>query len=233
MKHTWLIAAGFVMMGGVGMALFDTHVEQVEPDYEEQWDLLADSGNHSPHASQDRALLGHRSIVLSHDVNANAAHKVVTALLLLDKQAPGKPIDLYIRSNGGWIDDAFAIVDTIETLRSPVNTIAVGSTQSAGAMILVAGTGKRIAMPNAVIMVHENLSFDEEEFSQGMADRLREQDLWKRRARLPEAWFTPRGDFTRFLSPRQALEFGLIDEIAVRRSAPTDASGKPRAASPR
>lgn len=215
-RSTSLVVAAALLLGGVGKALFDTTIEREEPDYEEQWDMLADSGNQVPHSSHDRALLAHRTVVLARDVNANGAHHVIASLLLLDKQAPGKPIDLWIRSNGGWAEDVFAIIDVMETIQSPVNTIAAGSTFSAGAMILAAGTGKRVALPNTVVMVHENLSFSDTEYSSGRAERLRELALWKRRAKLPEEWFTRPGDRSHYLSPEEALKFGLIDEIVPR-----------------
>jgi ATP-dependent Clp protease protease subunit len=185
----------------------------VEPDYEEMWDLLADSGNQVPHVSNDDALIRSRTIVLARDVNANSAHHLITALLRLDREAPGKPIDLYLRTNGGWNDDLFAIISVIESLKSPVNTIATGSTYSAGATILASGTGVRRALPNTLIMVHDNLEVDAEPGSFDRLDADRGVAFWKRRAKLPKSWFTESGDESRYLTAEQALEYGIIDEI--------------------
>ena len=200
-----------------GKAFLDTHHNEIaKPDYEEKWDYLADSGNHVPHGSHDRALLARRTILLTRDVNANAAHHVIGSLLLLEKTDPGKPIELWIRTNGGWGEDAFAIIDVMETISSPVTTIAVGGTSSAGAMILAAGTGGRKALPNAMVMVHDNLSEDEGEYSLGRVERATELAFWKRTAKLPAAWFTKEGDFSYYLTPEEALEFGLVDEVVPR-----------------
>lgn len=213
----WIPCAFAVLLASVGKAFLDTHHhETAKPDYEEQWDYLADSGNQVPHGSHDRALLAHRTVVLTRDVNANAAHHVIGSLLLLEKAAPGKPIELWIRTNGGWSEDAFAIIDVMETISSPVTTIAMGSTSSAGAMILAAGTGGRKALPNAVVMVHDNLSEDKGEYSLGRAERATELAFWKRTAKLPSDWFTQKGDFSYFLNAEQAMEFGLVDEIVPR-----------------
>lgn len=218
-----MIPGAAVLLAGVGGAFLDTHHhhEGATPDYEEQWDYLADSGNQVPHSSHDRALLARRTILLTRDVNANAAHHVIGSLLQLEKSAPGEPIELWIRTNGGWSEDAFAIIDVMETISSPVTTVAMGSTCSAGAMILAAGTGGRKALPNAMVMVHENLSDDEGGYSMGRAERAIELPFWKRSARLPKDWFTKKGDFSHYLTPEQALEFGLVDEIVPRRERTT------------
>lgn len=193
--------------------LLENTATAISPDYEEMWDMLADSGNQVPHVSNDDALIRSRTIVLARDVNANSAHHLITALLRLDREAPGKPIDLYLRTNGGWTDDLFAIVSVIESIESPVNTIATGSTFSAGAVILASGTGVRSALPNTLIMVHDNLEVDAERGSFGRMDADRSLAFWKRRARLPKDWFTKSGDESRYITAEQALRYGIIDEI--------------------
>jgi ATP-dependent Clp protease protease subunit len=198
-------------------ALSLLHPAAAQEDSEEHWDTLADAGNLAPHQAVLNALLEHRVIVLSHDVNANAVQQVVASLLLLDKRNPEEPIHLYVRSNGGWSRDVFAIISVMESVKAPVHTYVAGNAASAGAMILAAGTGVRTALPYATISIHDNIAGpeeDDEAYSENRIDRAKELAFWKRVAKLPEDWFKGGKDEMYHLDPQQALEFGLIDVIA-------------------
>jgi len=200
-----------------GLLLCLSHDAVAQEDPEENWDALADTGNLAPHQAVLQALLEHRIIVLGHDVNANAVQQVVSSLLLLDQRDKAKPIHLYIRSNGGWGRDVFAIIGVIDSISAPVNTYAAGATASAGAMIIAAGTGVRTALPYSTISIHDNIvgpEQDTEPFSEDRVLRAKELAFWKRVAKVPAEWFKGDKDETYHLDPRQALEFGLIDVIA-------------------
>lgn len=199
-----------------GVFLVSNKAIPQDEDYESKWDTLADSGNLAPHQPVLNALLEHRTIVIGHDVNAIAVQQVIASLLLLDQRAPGEPIHLYVRSNGGWTSDVFAIIGVIESLKSPVNTYATGDASSAGAMLVAAGTGVRMALPYSTISIHDNISVaTDEPYCRDNLDRVKELEFWKRvvKTKLPEEWFKGGEDNFYHLSPQQALEFGLIDQI--------------------
>ena len=103
-------------------------------------------------------LLNDRIIVLSEDVNDTSASLVVAQLLYLEGQDPDKDISLYINSPGGSISAGMAIHDTIQYIKCDVSTICMGMAASMGAFLLASGTkGKRFALPNAEIMIHQPL----------------------------------------------------------------------------
>ena len=103
-------------------------------------------------------LLNDRIIVLSEDVNASSASVVVAQLLYLEGQDPEKDISFYINSPGGSISDGMAIHDTMKYIKCDVSTICVGMAASMGAFLLASGTkGKRFALPNAEILIHQPL----------------------------------------------------------------------------
>lgn len=209
------LAALALFASGILLCVSQDAVAQEDP--EEHWDALADAGNLVPHQAVLQALLEHRIIVLGHDVNANAVQQVVSSLLLLDQRDKEKPIHLYIRSNGGWGSDVFAIIGVIDSITAPVNTYAAGTTASAGAMLVAAGTGVRTALPYSTLSIHDNIASaedDGEPYSQDRVERAKELAFWKRVAKVPEDWFEGGKDVTYHLDPRQALEFGLVDVIA-------------------
>ena len=101
-------------------------------------------------------LLNDRIIFLGEEVNATTASRVVAQLLYLEAQDPDKDIQLYINSPGGSVTDGMAIYDTMQYVKCDVSTICVGMAASMGAFLLSSGTkGKRIALPNAEIMIHQ------------------------------------------------------------------------------
>jgi ATP-dependent Clp protease protease subunit len=161
------------------------------------------------------ALLGQRTILVTANINERTASDVVSRLLYLNARDARAPIDLYLSTQGGWVDSAFTIVDVIERLDAPVNTWAVGGCYSAGALILAAGTGRRRAAPNAIVMIHASLDpagRQSWEYEQLALERY--ERVWRQRAALPAAWFPMTGGEEYYLSAQQALELKLIDEIA-------------------
>ena len=103
-------------------------------------------------------LLNDRIIVLSEDVNPNSASVIIAQLLYLEGQDPENDISFYINSPGGSITDGMAIHDTMKYIKCDVSTICMGMAASMGAFLLASGTkGKRFALPNAEIMIHQPL----------------------------------------------------------------------------
>ncbi|MBP7806864.1 ATP-dependent Clp protease proteolytic subunit [Candidatus Saccharibacteria bacterium] len=101
-------------------------------------------------------LLRDRIIFMGEDVNPHTANLIVAQLLFLDNENPGKDIYLYINSPGGSVYDALAIYDTMNFIKSDIQTVGIGIQASAAAFILSSGTkGKRMILPNASVMVHQ------------------------------------------------------------------------------
>lgn len=166
-------------------------------------------------------LLKERIIFLSDEVNDVTASLVIAQLLFLDAEDPGKDISLYINSPGGSVTAGMGIYDTIQYIKSDVSTICVGMAASMGAFLLAAGTkGKRYALPNSTIMIHQPLGG-----MQGQASDMKIhadyiiQTKEKLNKILSERTGTPLEqiekdtDRDNFLTAEQAKEYGLIDEI--------------------
>ena len=170
-------------------------------------------------------LLNDRIVFLSEEVNDVTASLVVAQLLYLEAQDADKEISLYINSPGGSISSGMAIYDTMNFIKCDVSTICIGMAASMGAFLLAAGTkGKRIALPNSEIMIHQPLGG-----MQGQATDikihadhiLRIKDKMNRilaehtgKPLKPIEKDTERDNF---LTAQEALEYGLIDKIYEKR----------------
>ncbi len=176
-------------------------------------DALDDAGVFQRPLDLDDPLLRYRKLHLVSDVGSQSARRVIEELRYLDAIDPNLPIDLYITSWGGWSSQAFAIIDTMHTMTAPVNTYALGLASSAGAMVLVAGTGTRYATPRAIVMIHANDEESENSMSFEFADAQRHEALWREFANLPDEWFPMNRGEEYYLSPELALKYGVVDAI--------------------
>lgn len=158
-------------------------------------------------------LLAQRKIIVSEDLNSGTGKRLIARLLYLEQQAPGQPIDLYLDSDGGSGSVAFAVIDTMRTMRSPVNTYAWSNPGSSAALILAAGTGRRYATSHSSIWIH-GLRFTGNPHSE-----LRDQitglyySLWHEIAALPDEWFPMSPDVMHALDADMALRYRVVDEI--------------------
>lgn len=171
-------------------------------------------------------LLKDRIIFIGDEINDQVANSVVAQLLFLEADNPEKDIHIYINSPGGSISAGFAIFDTMQLVKPDVNTICVGMAASFGALLLLAGTkGKRFALPNSEIMIHQPLGgvkgqATEIEISARRILKIREhinKIIAERTGQSVEkvARDTDR-DF--FMTAQEALEYGIIDKIIERTS---------------
>ena len=166
-------------------------------------------------------LLNDRIVFLADEVNDTTASLVVAQLLYLESLDPDKDISLYINSPGGSVSAGFAIYDTMNFIKCDVSTICIGMAASMGAFLLSAGAkGKRIALPNSEIMIHQPLGG-----MQGQASdiKIHADHIIRTRERLntilakntgrtyEEIALTTERD--NFLSAEEAKEFGLIDKV--------------------
>ena len=171
-------------------------------------------------------LLNDRIIVLSDEVNDATASLVVAQLLFLESQDSEKDISFYINSPGGSVTAGMAIYDTMNYIKCDVSTICIGMAASMGAFLLSAGTkGKRIALPNSEIMIHQPLGG-----AKGQATDIKIQADLILRTRdnlnriLAQNTGRPIEEIARdterdnFMTAQQALEYGLIDKIFERRA---------------
>ena len=170
-------------------------------------------------------LLNDRIIFLGEEVNATTASLVVAQLLYLEAQDPDKDIQLYINSPGGSVTDGMAIYDTMQYIKCDVSTICVGMAASMGAFLLSAGTkGKRIALPNAEIMIHQPSAGTQGQITD-MAIHLKRLETIKKRMNQIMAdntghtleEMTAACERDNFMTAEEAKEFGLIDKVLYKR----------------
>ena len=170
-------------------------------------------------------LLNDRIIFLGEEVNATTASLVVAQLLYLEAQDPDKEIQLYINSPGGSVTDGMAIYDTMQYIKCDVSTICVGMAASMGAFLLSSGTkGKRLALPNAEIMIHQPSAGTKGQVTD-MAIHLRRLEIIKKRLNHIMAENTGKDVETvtadcerdNFMTAEEAKEYGLIDKVIYNR----------------
>ncbi len=169
-------------------------------------------------------LLNDRIIFLSEEVNDTTASLIVAQLLYLENQDPDKDIQFYINSPGGSVTAGMAIYDTMQYIKCDVNTICVGMAASMGAFLLSAGAkGKRMALPNAEIMIHQPSAGTQGQITdmaihmkrlQTIKDRMNRILAEKTGKSLEEV--TAACERDNFMTAEEAVAFGLIDEIVQR-----------------
>ena len=170
-------------------------------------------------------LLNDRIVVLSEEVNDVTASLVVAQLLFLEGQDAEKDISLYINSPGGSVSAGFAIFDTMQYIKCDVSTICLGMAASMGAFLLAAGApGKRFALPNAEIMIHQPSGG-----SRGQASDIKIQadQILRIRETLNRILAENTGksveqialdtERDHFLTAQEAVEYGLIDKVIYKR----------------
>ena len=170
-------------------------------------------------------LLNDRISVLSEEVNDVTASLVVAQLLFLEGQDAEKDISLYINSPGGSVSAGFAIFDTMQYIKCDVSTICMGMAASMGAFLLAAGTkGKRIALPNSTIMIHQPLggykgqATDMEIHTRYMLDiKARLNKILSENTGKPLDIIKNDTERDNFMTAQQALEYGLIDKVIDKR----------------
>ena len=170
-------------------------------------------------------LLKDRIIFLDGEVNDASSSVIVAQLLFLEAEDPGKDINLYINSPGGSVTAGLAIYDTMQYIKCDVSTICIGMAASMGSFLLSGGKkGKRLALPNAEIMIHQPSGG-----AQGQASEIQiaAEHILKTRRKLNEILAANTGqtletiardtDRDNFMSAEEAKAYGLIDEVITSR----------------
>jgi ATP-dependent Clp protease protease subunit len=176
-------------------------------------------------------LLMDRIIFLGTPINDDVANMIIAQMLFLEADNPGKDIHLYINSPGGSVSAGLAIYDTMQFLKSPVNTICMGLAASMGAFLLAAGRpGKRSALPHSRIMIHQpsggaqgTASDIEIQAREIIYLRLKMNELMSKHTGRPLEEIERDVDRDRFMSAEEAKLYGMIDQVVVNReeTAPT------------
>ena len=162
---------------------------------------------------------------MGEEVNATTASLIVAQLLYLEAQDPDKDVQFYINSPGGSVTDGMAIYDTMQYIKCDVSTICVGMAASMGAFLLSAGAkGKRMALPNAEIMIHQPSAGTQGQITD-MAIHLKRLEIIKKRMNVILAdncgknveQVTADCERDNFMTAQEALDYGLIDKIITNR----------------
>lgn len=173
-------------------------------------------------------LLSDRIIFLGEEVSDTSASLIVAQMLFLEAQDPGRDIQFYINSPGGSVTAGFAIYDTMKYIKCDVATICVGLAASFGAFLLAGGTqGKRMALPNAEIMIHQPAIHGNGIQGQASDIKIMSDYMQKNKQRLNRILAENTGrsiegierdtDRDHFMSAEEALKYGLIDSVISRR----------------
>lgn len=173
-------------------------------------------------------LLKDRIIYLGEDVNPTTSSLVVAQMLFLESEDPDKEIYFYINSPGGSITDGMAIVDTMNYIKCPVSTVCVGLAASMGAVLLTSGEkGKRFAMPNSEILIHQPLIGGGGISGQATEIKIHADHMVKTREKLNKLLSERTGqtievierdtERDHYMTAQEALEYGLIDGIMTKR----------------
>ena len=170
-------------------------------------------------------LLNDRIIMLSEEVNETTASLIVAQLLYLEAQDPEKDIQFYINSPGGSVTAGLAIYDTMQYIRCDVATICIGMAASMGAFLLSSGAkGKRMALPNAEIMIHQPSGGAQGQATDIQIQAQRMADIKKKLSQIladntgkPYEQVVADCERDHFMTAQEALDYGLIDKVIAKR----------------
>lgn len=173
-------------------------------------------------------LLSDRIVFLGEEVSDMSASLIIAQMLFLEAQDPEKDIQLYINSPGGSVSAGFAIYDTMQYIKCDVSTICIGLAASFGAFLLAGGTkGKRIALPNAEIMIHQPAIYGNGIQRQATDIKITSDHIQKSKERLNSILAGNTGksieeialatERDNYMSATEAMDFGLIDKIIDKR----------------
>jgi ATP-dependent Clp protease protease subunit len=184
-------------------------------------------------------LLKERIVFLTGGVDDGVASLICAQLLFLESENPNKDIAFYINSPGGVVTSGMAIYDTMQYIRPEVSTVCIGQAASMGSLLLAAGApGKRYALPNARIMIHQpsggtrgQATDIEIQAREILALRARLNNIYVKHTKQQLEVIETAVERDRFMSPEEARDFGIVDEVVMNR--PKIADDDSRAVSPK
>jgi ATP-dependent Clp protease, protease subunit len=167
-------------------------------------------------------LLKDRVIFLGDDVNEHTANLVVAQMLFLENQDPNKDIIFYINSPGGSVYDAFAIYDTMQFVKSDIQTVGIGVQASAAAFLLSSGTkGKRLLLPHSTVMIHQpssasgraKISDLEIDLREGLRLKKLLNEIISKNTGQPISRVEKDADRDYWMNAEEAVKYGLVDKV--------------------
>ena len=167
-------------------------------------------------------LLKDRVIFLGDDVNEHTANLVVAQMLFLENQDPNKDIIFYINSPGGSVYDAFAIYDTMQFVKSDIQTVGIGVQASAAAFLLSSGTkGKRLLLPHSTVMIHQpssasgraKISDLEIDLKEGLRLKKLLNEILARNTGQPISRVEKDADRDYWMNATESVKYGLVDKV--------------------
>lgn len=188
--------------------MWPTIIEKDERGTERVYDLVS-------------RLLKDRIILITEEIDPTIATSVISQLMFLESEDPDAPIKIYINSPGGSISDGLAIYDVMNKVKCPIVTICIGMAASMGAFLLSCGTrGQRYALPNSTIMIHQPLGGVQGQATEieivakrilGLRKKI--YSIMAKNSDVDEETMAKACERDNYLTPEEALEMGLIDEI--------------------
>jgi len=171
-------------------------------------------------------LLKERIIFLTGSVNDNVSSLITAQLLFLESENPKKEISFYINSPGGLVTSGLGIYDTMQYIKPPVSTLCIGQASSMGSFLLAAGDkGKRFSLPNSRIMIHQpsagyqgQATDIEIHAKEILALKERLNKIYSKHTKKSESEIRKALERDNFMTPEEAKNFGLIDEVVEKRS---------------
>ena len=171
----------------------------------------------------EERLADERILFLWGEIGPSNAGSLIMRLLELQAKGPNREIHMYINSPGGYVDDTLAIYDTMQFVSCPISTYCIGQAASGAAIVLAAGTkGKRFALPHSKIMIHQPLGGIT---GQASDIKIQAEEILRSKAQLNKILSQHTGrdekqiasdtERDRYLSPKMAIEYGLVDEIVA------------------
>ncbi len=151
-----------------------------------------------------------KKIVLNSDIDARVAKEVSLKLNYLDGRVG--EINFYITTRGGWLSDAFLIVDAINSIKTPVNVYVKDYCRSAGVIVLLGASGKRVALKKSSIILHFNRNYNSNNIT-SLKNTKRFEKIYREKTKIPSSWYPLSGNRIIELNPEEAKKLGIVDEI--------------------
>ncbi len=204
--------------------LFDTHCKPVLPQHRFK---MSKKENEEKDEGLSQKLFETRTIIISSSVDSKLADKIVKQLLIMEQMDPKAEIKIMINSPGGEIYSGFAIFDTAKFISCPITTIVMGLAASMGSVLsLVGDDGRRFALPNSRILIHQPLLMGAEGAATDLEIQSRQilktrkllADLYAEKTGKTSAQILKDLDRDNWMTAEEALKYGLIDKIITNRS---------------
>ncbi len=197
----------------------DGSVSDLLDSYTKIKDEIVDDGLLSQPINYNDPALNQRKVILIDELNQITIKQLMQKLIFLDAKQPGEPIDLYLDTVGGV--GGLTIVNFFQTLQSPVNVYGLDWVMSGGSIILAGATGKRYTFSTSRISIHFPLNEADDdahpEYDAITQTSVSEAAFWSLHTKLPQELISIEEERYLYLTPQQALKFGLVDEILPKR----------------